>query len=130
MKDPSAAPVAPALRRLLVAEDDPAIRDAFAELLTFEGFAVETACDGVEALARLRRGPLPELLLLDMMMPNLDGEGVLQSLRQEPRFEALRVIVVSATEHQIPSLGPVAGFIRKPFDPDELMALIRRTLGR
>jgi CheY-like chemotaxis protein len=83
----------------------------------------------VEALARLRMDPPPALLLLDMMMPNLDGEGVLRALRDEPRFDALRIIVVSATEHRAPAgLGRVAGFIRKPFDPDELMALIRRTL--
>lgn len=113
--------------RLLVVEDDPAIRDAFAELLTFEGYAVETACDGNEALERLARGPLPDLMLLDMMMPNLDGEGVLRALRAEPRWAQLKILVVSATERAAPH--GVAGFVRKPFDPDALMAQLRRTLA-
>lgn len=123
---PACRPV-PAPRRLLVVEDDPAIREAFAELLAFEGFAVETACDGNEALELLRRGPLPELVLLDMMMPNLDGNGVLRALRAEPLWAGLQVLVVSATELAAPQ--GVAGFVKKPFDPDVLMELIERTLG-
>jgi sigma-B regulation protein RsbU (phosphoserine phosphatase) len=125
-REPASRPV-PSPRRLLVVEDDPAIREAFAELLEFEGFAVATACDGNEALDRLRHGPLPELVLLDMMMPNLDGNGVLRALQAEPRWAKLRVLVVSATELAAPR--GVAGFVKKPFDPDALMKLIRRTLG-
>lgn len=84
------------MKRILVAEDDAASRELIGELLTAEGYSVEMAVDGRDALTRLQGGTPPDLVLLDIQMPQLDGYEVMRRLRLMPGFEALPVVAFTA----------------------------------
>jgi CheY-like chemotaxis protein len=82
---------------ILVVDDDRDIREGIADVLIDEGYDVATASDGAEALAKMRDGPLPRLVLLDLMMPNLDGWGFRASQKADPALSNVPVIVVTAS---------------------------------
>ncbi len=84
------------MKRILVAEDDPASRELMHELLTAEGYQVEMAVDGRDALERLRIGAPPNLVLLDIQMPELNGYEVVRRLRTMPGLETLPVVAFTA----------------------------------
>jgi CheY-like chemotaxis protein len=116
-------------RRLpvLVAEDDDDTRESVVEVLSAEGLSVIQARDGEEALRCLSDGPAPSLLLLDVMMPRLDGFGVLQALRS--RVELAHVPVVLATcldDERLPRDVPR---LRKPLRTGPLLAAVHRYRG-
>jgi diguanylate cyclase (GGDEF)-like protein len=118
---------------ILVADDDPDIL-RFVELnLKLEGYEVATASDGAEALtvAADRR---PALVILDVMMPKLDGYEVCQRLRSDPRMSGVCIIMLTAKAMSADKvLGLTAGaddYISKPFDPIELVARVKTTLRR
>src|SRR3954469_25596166 len=93
-------------RSILVAEDDANTRQALASLLGAAGYTVTTAANGREALDALRRQP-PDLVLLDLVMPELDGWQFLQQQRQDPALASIPVVVVSgaAAPHEQSALG-------------------------
>jgi DNA-binding response OmpR family regulator len=106
--------------------------ELLATVLRNEGFDVETYTDGRTALARVLEEP-PDLLLLDLMMPDLDGFELLKLLRLDSRAKEVTVLVVSArTGHQAQletlQLGANA-YIYKPFSPRELVSQVRQLLG-
>lgn len=114
---------------LLVVEDDRDIREALVEILEESGLEVESCKDGVEALERLDRGPLPDLLLLDLMMPRLDGFGVLAEMKKNAALSAVPVVVLSASTDLPRALQAGArSTLRKPIDIDRLMHEIERSL--
>ena len=121
-------------RRILVVEDDAAIRVGLAEVLTKEGYAVEFAVDGEDARERLADST-PHLVVLDLMLPRLDGLGVLRWLRRH--WASLPVLIVSAKGRERDKVeGLRAGaddYLSKPFGLAELVArveaLLRRALG-
>jgi len=82
--------------RVLVVEDDPDLVALVRRWLERDGHLVEHVADGAAALAALRRDPLPRLVLLDVMLPKVDGFEVLRQLRAEPRTKALAVVMVSS----------------------------------
>jgi len=82
--------------RVLVVEDDPDLVALVKRWLERDGHRVEHVADGAAALAALRRDPLPRLVLLDVMLPKVDGFEVLRQLRAEPRTKALPVVMVSS----------------------------------
>ena len=108
---------------VLVIEDDFDIRDAIQEILEDQGYSVFTADNGAAALDVLDRIPRPGLVLLDLMMPEMDGHQFLELLRADPRFTSVPVVVVSAGITVVPS---IAGYIKKPFDTEILV----KTVGR
>jgi DNA-binding response OmpR family regulator len=113
---------------VLVAEDDADLRDLVALTLTDAGMDVELAANGREALARVAQRR-PDLVLLDMMMPVLDGKGFCEALRlldEDPP----RVVVMTAADRVAQSAAAVCAvsWIAKPFDIDELVLKIRRFL--
>ncbi|PCC73902.1 Response regulator receiver domain-containing protein [Nannocystis exedens] len=115
---------------ILLVEDDADIRDVVAELLRGEGYDVHGAENGEQALAYLHEAERePCLILLDLMMPVVDGWQVLARLRAQDRLLALPVVVMSASS---PAAAPadVAAFVRKPIDLDLLLGLVRRYCGR
>src|SRR5512138_320665 len=115
--------------RILVVEDDQDIRDILEIVLAAEGHEVQTAADGVAGLDRLRGGPLPSLILLDMMMPRLDGEGFLRAMRSNPSTADIPVIIVTghpAARTKAAELG-AAGCLVKPVELVELLSTIHRT---
>lgn len=83
------------MKTVLIAEDNPTNRELLRELLEIRGYAVTEACNGEEALAMVEQSP-PDILLLDIGMPILDGFGVVRKLRENPRFASLPVVAVTA----------------------------------
>ncbi len=106
--------------RILVVEDEPDIRDILVASLSLEA-EVEGAADGQEALEMLARGPLPSVILLDMRMPRLSGEGVLRALEGAPAHPP--VVTMSACTHERPR-GAVA-HLDKPFTVSEVWNVLR-----
>lgn len=118
---------------ILIVEDDFAIRETVADVLQGEGFEVTCAANGAEALQRLEDGgPQPGLILLDLMMPVMDGWAFRSAQRQDPRISDIPVVVTSAgagAEQAANRLEPAA-FLPKPFELDQLLDLVGRHCGR
>ncbi len=115
------------MARILVIDDDADIRDAVTEVLSFEGFEVFAAAEGEQGLVRCRQ-LRPDLILLDLMMPGMNGWDFLRALRREEPIARTPVVVVSALG-RVPELQ-VAGFLPKPFGLDALVALVRSATHR
>lgn len=113
---------------VLVAEDDPSVRMTIEFVLSDEGFDVLLAEDGEEAL-RMALESTPDIILLDQMMPKMDGKEVLTALRKDPSTAEIPVLVLSGMARGDPSEWPGAHFVGKPFSPDALVTRIREVLG-
>jgi CheY-like chemotaxis protein len=113
---------------VMVVEDDFAIRETLRELLEEEGYGVVEASNGVEALARLRGDKAPRLILLDLMMPVMDGWQFRDVLEHDPKLASIPVIVISADHGLEEKVGEmrVEGYLAKPFELDRLLATIER----
>ena len=107
--------------RILVVEDEPDIRALLHASFSAEA-EVELAADGVEALAALERGPAPSVILLDLRMPRLSGEGVLRALAERPTRPP--VVTMSACTHEPPP-GAVA-HLDKPFTVGDALSVLKR----
>ena len=117
--------------RLLVVDDEPNIRELLSASLRYAGFEVETAADGQQALA-LAESYRPDLLVLDVMMPGLDGFGVVRRLRQAgKRTPVVFLTARDAAEDKVSGLT-LGGddYVTKPFSLDEVLARIRAVLRR
>ncbi len=112
----------------LVIDDDPDIRELLCDGLASVGIAVTAAANGCEALAALRAGARPTSILLDLMMPVLDGWGFLRELALDPRLATIPVVTMTASsiEHDRVRGHPlVRARLLKPFAVEEVMHLIR-----
>ena len=118
--------------RIFILDDEPDVVGLLRIILDKEGFEVESETDARRGLARLLEQS-PDLLLLDLMMPGVDGFEVLKLLRQDFLSPRLPILILSArtgTEDKIQSLQLGAdGYICKPFSPKELIAEVRRVIG-
>ncbi|MCG0067974.1 MULTISPECIES: response regulator transcription factor [Streptomyces] len=116
---------------VLLAEDDRAIRHALERALTLEGYRVTAVADGVEALAQAHRNP-PDVLVLDVMMPGIDGLQVCRVLRAEgDRTPILMLTALVETADRIAGLDAGADdYVVKPFDVEEVFARLRALLRR
>jgi len=117
-------------RSVLVVDDEPGVRRALARILESAGFRVEAAADGEEALERLRRGPLPDLVVTDVFMPRLDGPGLVAQARAEGLCP--RAIFVTGYVPGGPLLDRVASLgdplLHKPFPAEELIRAVAERL--
>jgi CheY-like chemotaxis protein len=119
-------------RRLLVVEDDPSLQKVLALRLQIDGFDVSTAGDGEEALEMIR-SKRPDLVLTDLMMPQMDGIELTRSIKSDPDLQGIPIVVLTALmgqgerDHLI-SLGADA-FVSKPYNSAELTRRIRELLG-
>lgn len=111
--------------RILVVDDDPSIRTLVAEVLELEGYEVETACNGVEALEAVKRHR-PATMLLDMQMPVLDGWGVASALERLGLGVPTLVMTAAMNAWEQAAEIAAAGYLAKPFDLDELLTAIER----
>jgi two-component system sensor histidine kinase/response regulator len=113
--------------KILVVEDEAENRLLIGMILSTEGYQVIPAVDGADALARLEREP-PDLILLDLMMPQMNGFEVLERLRADPATAPIPVIVLTALAQERDIERAVAsgaqGYVIKPFEPDELLKRI------
>jgi CheY-like chemotaxis protein len=111
---------------VLIVEDDGDTRDAMRSLLEFDGYPVFTAGDGTEALEWLRSGFRPGIILLDLMMPGMDGFEFVNEQRQDPQLSSIPVIVYSGhydAESNAARLG-VKAYFRKPIYIDAFLTLV------
>jgi CheY-like chemotaxis protein len=115
-------------RHIMLIEDDLSIQGAVSMLLEREGFTVTCASNGKEALRALDAGYAPALILLDMVMPVMDGREFRIAQQLDPRLAGIPVVVLSATSSgdQRPELPPPSAVMAKPFDIDQLLAVIER----
>jgi two-component system response regulator MprA len=117
--------------RILVADDDRAIRESLERVLGLEGYQVVTVADGAAALESARSVPV-DLMVLDLMMPSVDGLTVCRVLRSEKdRTPILMLTARTETSDRVAGLDAGADdYLAKPFDPAELMARVRALLRR
>ena len=111
----------------MVIEDDFAIRETLRELLQEAGYPVTGAANGREALAQLKVGRVPRLILLDLMMPVMDGLEFRAQQQRDPVLAPIPVIVISAG-HEFEKIDAMAaeGYLAKPFKLDALLAAVNR----
>ncbi len=115
--------------RVLVVDDDPDIRETVIEVLEENGHSAVGACNGLEALERLRSAEeLPRLILLDLMMPMMDGHAFRAEQLKDPALSPIPVIVISAFLDGAERTAELAaaGHLSKPVRLDELISLIDR----
>ena len=116
-------------QRLLLVDDEEDVCAGLAALLRARGYAVDQACDGAAALARLAQDPLPDLVLLDYEMPEFDGEEVLRRMKASERLRDVPVLLATASDIELSRLGEVAGFLRKPYPRHLLFQVVERLLA-
>jgi len=111
---------------VLVVEDEAELRSSLVELLSIWGYRVSTACDGREALERLRTGHGPVLMLLDLQMPVMDGDALLAEVSRHPPRRPLRIIILSGNQdvRRREGLDHVGAALNKPVLPDRLHAVV------
>ncbi|HXU03537.1 MAG TPA: response regulator [Polyangia bacterium] len=117
---------------VLVVDDDVDILQSVAELLVDEGYDVATASDGRAALEQMRRGLRPDVILLDLMMPGMNGWDFRAEQMQDDNLKGIPVIVITATDISDTALkaqlGDI-GLVRKPPTAEALLTVIRETCG-
>ena len=113
---------------LLLVEDDADVADTLKEFLQEEGFSVSLAQNGRHALEQLRGGLRPSAILLDLLMPEMDGWQFRQEQISDPDLRAIGTIVLTATIPTAARIGAIAGaeVLRKPIDIDQLRSAILR----
>ena len=121
------------MKKVLFIEDDTVVRENTAELLELAGYNVATAANGKSGLA-LAKKELPDIVICDIMMPEMDGYGVLQNLSKEPTTQHIPFIFLSAkTEHRDIRKGMDLGaddYLTKPFEEEELVSAIESRLAK
>lgn len=112
--------------RILIVEDDPAICDAYRIVLEQEGYEIVTAANGKDALAKLKNGaPLPHLILLDLMMPVMNGWEFLEARRADPALVGVPVVALTCGAGPV-SLDDTKLVADKPMDILELATLVQQ----
>ena len=121
------------MQKILVVDDDPGIRDVVCFALQKAGYATAVAADGEQALARFAADK-PALVVLDILMPELDGVEVCRRLRADPRGRATPIVFLSSKDDEVDRIvGLEVGgddYMAKPFSPRELVARVRAILRR
>ena len=120
------------MTKVLVVEDDPNVRGLLQTLLVSEGYDVVTADDGIGGLLKAAQAE-PELILLDVMMPDLGGIRVLDELQDDPNLSHIPVMIVTGTVDAVPALRDRIGeenVVVKPFGVDALLARVHQLIGQ
>jgi DNA-binding response OmpR family regulator len=119
-------------QRLLIVEDDVHMAYLLGYLAERERFAVETIADGRKAAERIDTGPAVDLVLLDVMLPYMDGFELLARIRANPAWQGVPVIILTSKTREHDAVRALSlgadDYLTKPFSPPELVARIRRRL--
>lgn len=123
-----------AIKRILCIEDEPEMIDLIRLILTRHGFQVTGANGGIEGARKIRE-ELPDLILLDLMMPDMDGWEVYQQIKADENTRNIPVIIVTAKAQSIDKvlglhIAKVDDYISKPFSPDDLLESVERVLAK
>ncbi|MFZ9596454.1 MAG: response regulator [Bdellovibrionia bacterium] len=115
-------------KSILIVEDEPSIRENLKFLLELEGYPVFTAVDGKEGLQVLRKMPRPCLVLLDLLMPVMNGMEFLEAKSHEDAIASIPVCVVSGVSED-PKLAQVSAFVKKPIHFEGLLKFVKHYCG-
>src|SRR3989344_4472212 len=120
------------MKKILLVEDDPFIIDIYSNHLKKAGFGVDIAMDGKMALEKVKTN-YPDLLLLDILLPKMDGWEILKEIRSDEKTKNLKVIVISNLNQQeyandIEQLGVIKYFLKIQSSPDEIVTAIKEIL--
>lgn len=112
---------------VMVVDDDPEIRDVLDMVLRVEGFEPLSACDGNDALAQLRDGAEPRVILMDLMMPGMNGPELIAALRADPTMVRIPVVILSgdATAFDTARALGANGCLMKPVELDQITSVLR-----
>jgi DNA-binding response OmpR family regulator len=121
------------MAKILVVEDSPTVASAVECLLRLNGYAVYTARDGLSALASVRAF-LPDLILLDILLPHVDGFELCAAIRQNPNYQALPIIMMTALKDETDirrayDVG-ASDYVTKPFREEDLLATVEQHLAK
>jgi len=120
-------------KRILVVEDNPEMLELLTLSLEIEGFSISTAVSGIEAVKKARASR-PDLILLDLMLPEMDGFGVCETLRRDPAIAGTPILILSGATGELTRLAGLAcggtDFICKPAKPQDLASRIRAALDQ
>ncbi|MFA9388880.1 MAG: response regulator transcription factor [Prolixibacteraceae bacterium] len=121
------------MKKILVVDDKPSISDLIVQLL-HKKYDVNTKLDGLEALSWLQEGNIPDLILTDLQMPNVDGIELIKKVKASGYFSDIPIIVLSSKDSskdrvECLKLG-AEDYIMKPFNPEELLIRIEKVLSR
>lgn len=111
-------------KTILVVEDDEGIRETLRLVIELEGYQVQTATNGKDALEKLGQGSRPSLILLDLMMPVMNGWEFAQALQEDSYLSQIPIAVVTAYSEKAKSI-PAKAIIKKPVDMDRLFGVVR-----
>jgi CheY-like chemotaxis protein len=120
-------PIGP--QTILVVDDDAGIRTALRDLLEMEGYSVTEAANGLAALGKLRAGLRPAVILLDLMMPVMDGWDLRTEQLRDPELRGIPVLIVTAAGFSQESINTQFGsmhFVPKPPPPERLLEAVRK----
>lgn len=125
-------PIAPKIRILLV-DDEPAVRELADRVLHTAGYDVLTAADGAEGVETARH-EMPDLIILDLLLPRMNGYEVCRILKQDERYEEIPVLILSGqaaegNKAEVFECGADA-YLTKPYTPDQLLEQVRRLLAK
>jgi two-component system, sensor histidine kinase and response regulator len=117
-----------ARQAILIVEDDDDLRRLFRTTLTLAGYAVFEADNGLDALRRIDHSP-PDLVVLDLMLPTISGFAVQQEISAQSYTSHIPIIVITGSAIELTGVN-VACVLRKPIEPDELLAAVRNCLAK
>lgn len=119
------------MKKILIIEDDSDFQDIYSLYMRGENYQVLKAMNGKEGLEILQK-ETPDLVILDLIMPVMDGEEFYEAFRAEEKWKKIPVIIASVNEKMPPKIaaaGDIAGNLRKPFDVDEMLKMVRPFLS-
>lgn len=119
-------------KRILIVEDKEDLREMLRDYLTASGYEVIEAVDGVEAVA-LARSEHPDLILMDIQLPTLDGYEATRLIKADPEIESTQIVAISSFamkgDQEKARASGCDGYVTKPYSPVKLLAMIRSILG-
>ena len=116
-------------KKILIVDDDGSVLNLLRVFLTEKGFEAHTAQDGLDAIEKLKT-VTPDLILLDVIMPKLDGYGFVREIKKNPKFRQIPIVVLTAREmmRDVFIQEGVQHFVVKPYNPEELFGIISKCL--
>lgn len=112
--------------RILVVDDNDALRENLAEALQIEGYPVVMASDGPSALSLLAEDPPPSVVLLDLMLPGMSGSDVLSRIRADARLGHVKVVITTGASFAAARAAPADAVLMKPFGVTDLLRALRK----